>query len=64
MMGRRLCVFCDLHQDCPENAWDPVAHAPPDGFDVAVVAGDVHVPLMRGLDWLGERRQHQGRGPP
>ena len=53
--GSRLWVFSDLHQDCDENAWDPAAHAPPQGFDVAVVAGDVHMPLMRALDWLAER---------
>ena len=50
-----VCVFSDLHQDWPENAWDPSDHAPPDGFDVAVVAGDVHMPLTRALDWLDER---------
>ncbi|MCJ2109193.1 metallophosphoesterase [Methylobacterium sp. E-041] len=51
----RLWVFSDLHQDCPENAWDPVVHAPASGFDVAVVAGDVHMPLLRALEWLSER---------
>jgi len=51
----RLWTFSDLHQDCPENAWDPVLHAPREGFDVAVVAGDVHMPLLRALDWLGDR---------
>ncbi|WP_019904789.1 metallophosphoesterase [Methylobacterium sp. 77] len=51
----RLWIFSDLHQDCPENAWDPAAHAPAGGFDVAVIAGDVHMPLLRALDWLGER---------
>lgn len=51
----RLWVFSDLHQDWPGNAWDPVAHAPAGGFDVAVVAGDVHMPLVRALDWLGDR---------
>ncbi len=30
-------------------------HAPPGGFDVAVVAGDVHTPLLRALDWFAER---------
>jgi predicted phosphohydrolase len=30
-------------------------HTPPEGFNVAVVAGDVHMPLTRSLDWLGER---------
>ncbi|WP_419951606.1 metallophosphoesterase [Methylobacterium sp.] len=53
--GLRLWVFSDLHQDWPENAWDPAAHVPAGGFDVAVVAGDVHMPLVRALDWLGER---------
>jgi hypothetical protein len=28
------------------------AHAPTGGFDVAVIAGDVHMPLVRALDWL------------
>jgi len=51
----RLWILSDLPQDCPENAWDPAAHAPAGGFDVAVIAGDVHMPLMRALDWLGER---------
>lgn len=34
---------------------DPAAHAPPDGFDVAVVAGDVHMSLVRALGWLADR---------
>lgn len=50
-----LWVFSDLHQEWPKNAWDPAAHVPASGFDVAVVAGDVHMPLTRALDWLGER---------
>ena len=50
-----LWVFSDLHQEWPENAWDPAAHAPPGGFDVAVAAGDVHMPLTRALTWLAER---------
>ena len=54
-MTQKLWVFSDLHQEWPENAWDPAAHAPPDGFDVAVVAGDVHTPLVRAFDWLAER---------
>ena len=45
MIGGRLRVFSDLHQDWPENAWDPVSHGPPDGFDAVVAAGDVHIPL-------------------
>ena len=53
--SRRLWVFSDLHQDWPENTWDPTAHAPPGGFDVAVVAGDVHMPITRALGWLAER---------
>ncbi len=54
---RRLWVFSDLHQEWPANAWDPdpAANAPSRGFDVAVVAGDVHVPLTKSLDWLAER---------
>ena len=53
--GSRLWTFSDLHQEWPENAWDPAANAPWDGFDVAVVAGDVHMPLTRALGWLAER---------
>lgn len=53
--GQRLWIFSDLHQEWPENAWDPAAHVPAGGFDVAVVAGDVHMPLTRSLDWLSER---------
>lgn len=35
----RLWVWSDVHAEWPENAWDPAAHAPVGGFDVAVVAG-------------------------
>ncbi len=52
---QRLWTFSDLHQEWEENAWDPAAHAPVDGFDVAVVAGDVHMPLTLALDWLSKR---------
>ena len=45
--ARRLWAFSDLHQEWPENAWDPATHAPPGGFDVAVVAGDVHMCVGR-----------------
>jgi predicted phosphohydrolase len=51
----RLWIFSDLHQEWPENAWDPAAHAPPDGFDVAVVPGDIHTPLTSAIDWLSDR---------
>ncbi|GJD34003.1 metallophosphoesterase [Methylobacterium aerolatum] len=51
----RAWVFSDLHQEHSQNAWDPAAHAPAGGFDVAVVAGDVHMPLTRSLEWLAER---------
>ena len=51
----RLWIWSDLHQEWPENAWDPAPHVPPGGFDVAVVAGDVHMPLLRALDWPAER---------
>jgi predicted phosphohydrolase len=51
----RLWIFSDLHQDWADNAWDPAAHAPAGGFDIAVVAGDVHMPLTKALDWLGDR---------
>ena len=49
----RFWIFSDLHQDWADNAWDPTAHAP--AFDVAVVAGDVHSPLTKAIDWLGDR---------
>ena len=49
----RLWIFSDLHQDWADNAWDPTAHAPT--FDVAVVAGDVHSPLTKAINWLGDR---------
>jgi predicted phosphodiesterase len=51
----RLWIFSDLHQDWANNAWDPAAHVPDDGFDIAVIAGDVHSPLPRALDWLADR---------
>ncbi|MCJ2050260.1 metallophosphoesterase [Methylobacterium sp. J-070] len=51
----RYWVASDLHQEHEENRWDIAAHAPAGGFDVAVVAGDVHMPLTRSLDWLAER---------
>lgn len=53
--SQRLWVWSDLHQEWPENGWDPAAHAPPGGFDVIVAAGDVHVPLTRALGWFAER---------
>lgn len=53
--ARRIWALSDLHQEWNENAWDPAAHAPADGFDVAVVAGDVHTPLVRSLEWLASR---------
>ena len=51
----RLWIFSDLHQEWAENAWDLAAHAPPDGFDVAVVPGDIHTPLTSAIDWLADR---------
>jgi Icc-related predicted phosphoesterase len=51
----RLWIFSDLHQDWADNAWDPTAHAP--AFDVAVVAGDVHSPVTKAIDWLADRLQ-------
>ncbi len=37
----RLWIFSDLHQDWADNAWDPSPHAPT--FDIAIVAGDLHL---------------------
>ena len=51
----RLWILSDLHQDWADNAWDPAAHAPAGGFDIAVIAGDVHSPLPKALDWIGDR---------
>lgn len=52
---QRLWIFSDLHQEWPDQPWDPAAHVPAAGFDVAVVAGDVHTPLTAALDWLAPR---------
>jgi 3',5'-cyclic AMP phosphodiesterase CpdA len=51
----RLWIFSDLHQDRGPNAWDPARHAPADGFDVVVAAGDLHSPLTAAVDWLADR---------
>ncbi len=51
----RLWIFSDLHQDRAGNAWDPARHAPADGFDVVIAAGDVHSPLTAAIDWLADR---------
>ena len=45
----RLWIFSDLHQDWPDNAWDPAAHAP--ACDVIVVAGDAHAPLTQAIKY-------------
>lgn len=50
----RAWTFSDLHQEWPENRFDPLAHAP-DGFDLVLVAGDVATPLTTSLAWLHER---------
>jgi predicted MPP superfamily phosphohydrolase len=49
----RLWNFSDLHQGLASNAWNPSACAP--DFDIAVVAGDVHSPLTKAIDWLADR---------
>ncbi len=49
-----IWTFSDLHQECPENTWDPQVAAPAHA-DVVVVAGDVHMPLTSALLWLNER---------
>jgi hypothetical protein len=51
----RLWIFSDLHQDCAGNAWDPARHAPADGFDIVITAGDLHSPLTAAIDWLADR---------
>ncbi len=49
-----LWTFSDLHQEHPENAWDPQVDAPAHA-DVVVVAGDVSSPLAGAIDWLADR---------
>jgi Icc-related predicted phosphoesterase len=49
-----IWTFSDIHQECPENAWDPQEHAPASA-DVVVVAGDVNIPLTASVLWLNER---------
>lgn len=49
----RLWIFSDLHQEWSENAMTLVP--PADGFDVAVVAGDVATPLISALWWLRDQ---------
>lgn len=51
----RLWTLSDLHQEHASNAWDPTAHVPAGGFDAVVIAGDVHVPLVRSLEWIARR---------
>jgi len=52
---QRLWIFSDLHQEWPGQRWDPNLSAPRAGFDIAVVAGDVHTPLTEALSWLSSR---------
>lgn len=60
----RAWVMSDLHQEFvrepslftdEHTAFDPADHAPADGFDVVVLAGDIDVPLTRSLQWIAER---------
>ena len=50
----RLWHFSDLHQEF-NNPWNPLDHAPEQGFDVVVASGDIANPLTAGLEWLHER---------
>lgn len=50
----RAWIFSDLHQDCHDNTWDPLPHAPSD-FDIVIAAGDLHSPLTEAVDWLADR---------
>jgi 3',5'-cyclic AMP phosphodiesterase CpdA len=50
----RAWTFSDLHQEWPENRFDPLADAP-EAFDLVLVAGDVSTPLTASLAWLHER---------
>lgn len=58
----RLWILSDLHQEFtrdpeamrhPATIFDPAAHAP--DFDIAVLAGDIEVPLTRSIEWIAER---------
>jgi len=49
-----LWTFSDIHQEWPENKWDPQVDAPAHA-DVLVCAGDVNVPLTASLLWLNQR---------
>lgn len=51
----RFWTFSDLHQEWPDNGWDPALHAPHSGFDAVLAAGDVASPLTSALDWLHDR---------
>lgn len=50
----KIWTMSDLHQEWPQNHFDPAAAAP-DSFHVVVVAGDVSSPLTSALLWLNER---------
>ena len=60
----RLWTMSDLHQEFvreptlfrdEHTAFDPAHYVPANGFDVAVIAGDVDVPLTHSLLWIAER---------
>ncbi|UYO00234.1 MAG: metallophosphoesterase [Devosia sp.] len=60
----RIWLLSDLHQEfmrdptaaaTPHTRFDPAIHAPADGFDVVVLAGDVDVPLTSSLRWIADR---------
>ncbi len=51
---QRAWLFSDLHQEWPENQFDPLAHAP-DRFDLILIAGDIATPLTASLRWIHER---------
>jgi 3',5'-cyclic AMP phosphodiesterase CpdA len=60
----RIWTLSDLHQEFlrdpstapdPHTVFDPAAHAPADGFDVVVLAGDIDVPLTKSLQWIAAR---------
>lgn len=60
----KIWLLSDLHQEFMrdpaaaanlQTLFDPAIHAPADGFDVVVLAGDINVPLTSSLRWIADR---------
>lgn len=59
----KIWMMSDLHQEFtrdpndgthPSTRFEPM-DAPPDDFDVVVIAGDIDVPLTRSIQWVADR---------